>query len=221
LKHPAKKSSKSKKTLTQQVGVSKNSEDCNDFEITEISDPDVNEIQFFCLSFIYTHLFSSIFVCSPQSSPREKEKALENDFDDENSDASCELLGQSDSEVGSSDESCIDKELLEGVSGFSRARQESRQRSMPKSDEGSNSFQRNMLRQFEAQSKTFEAVATALTSVSQSKTSSVIKTNGDLINEIRSIKEAKDAGVYDDAEAAEQIAQAKAALKKYQSIMNE
>ena len=42
-----------------------------------------------------------------------------------------------------------------------------------------------------------------------------------LISEIRSIKEAKDAGVYDDAEAAAQFAQAKAALKRYQSIKNE
>jgi hypothetical protein len=157
-------------------------------------------------------------VSSPQTAPREKGTASgDDDDDDENSDASCEVLGDSDSEVGSSDESCIDKELFGGSSVLRRARQEARQRSKPTSDEGSNSFQRNMLRQFQAQSRTFDAVATALTTSSQSKNSSEIKTNRDLMSEIESIQKAKETGVYDEAEAAHQIEKAKAALKKYQS----
>ena len=137
--------------------------------------------------------------------------------DEEISETSCEVVASDDSEVDSSDESSIDKELAGGKMSWIRARQEARDRSKPISAEGNSSYQRNVLRQMQTQSKTIASVATSLTKFAESGSSSTITSNRDLISEIEAINKAKEVGVYDDAEAAQQIKQAKAALHKHQS----
>ena len=60
-------------------------------------------------------------------------------------------------------------------------------------------------------------LAEAHTSSKESSTSSSITSNQELMIEIEAIRKAVDAGVYDEDEAAQQIAEAKAALKSHQA----
>lgn len=146
---------------------------------------------------------------------RKAEDSSSSDSEDsDDSDPDVELV--SDSE----DDDMIDKELIEGVS---RARADARKRSNTSSASGNNSFQRNLLRQMQGQSKEISALAHSMvkladahTSSKESSSSSSITSNQEMLNEIKAIIQMKEAGYYTEAEAAQQIEQAKAALKSHQ-----
>ena len=134
--------------------------------------------------------------------------------DSEDSDPDVEFV--SDSE----DDDKIDKELFEGLG---RARADARNSSKASSVSGNNSFQRNLLRQMQGQSKEISAVAHSMvkladahTSSKESSSSSSITSNQEMLNEIKAIIQMKEAGYYTEAEAAQQIEQSKAALKSHQ-----
>lgn len=118
----------------------------------------------------------------------------------------------------------MDTELLEGPVGLNRARADARKRTKTSHSDGKNAFQRNLLRQMEGQSKIISSAASSMsklaeahTSSKESSTSSSITSNQELMIEIEAIRKAVDAGVYDEDEAAQQIAEAKAALKSHQA----